>query len=769
MATKTKRRALTARRTRQRAPTGRKAKRHEPLLRKSRRGQPTGRKANRLTPARTRVREHLSPWARDALGIGLIVLALISALALWLQGAGVVGRGIEFVLRGSIGVLAPAFPILALYWGVLLLRGTVPGQRMRMFIGFAIALLGVTGILSLSQGDPRPFGGYEELKDAAGVVGAAVAWPLTQAVSRVGSSIICGGLAVLGMLIFTGTPLSAVWDKLGSRAGRAGREKGVERDRLEQAAEPKRRRGRARIETEEELPVVVDLVERIEPELQPEVRVDRPRLVPARGGTYRLPPIDLLRTAPVSIGNSRDEEHTVEALERTFRTFGVPAHVPAAHRGPTVTLYEVEVEAGTKVNKVLSLADDIAYALATPDVRIIAPIPGKSAIGVEVPNRVRDFVMLGDILRSRAAKEQRHPLSVALGKDVHGRAQLVNLTGMPHLLIAGATGAGKSSLINSFITSILMRTGPDEVKLVLVDPKRVELSHFADLPHLLSPVIVHPKRAAEALGWVVREMEQRYEVLAAAGARDIDGYRAGLSNGTLRVSPGREGTFVHLPYILVVIDELADLMMIAPRDVEDAICRIAQMARAVGIHLVVATQRPSVDVVTGLIKANIPSRIALMTSSQADSRVILDMNGAEKLVGHGDMLFAPSSASKPTRLQAAWVTEKEILAVCEWVRAQRGAEYSTNVEGLGRPPVEGENELGGDDELLEQATELVIRSQLGSTSMLQRKLKVGFARAGRIMDLLEERGIVGQSQGSKARDVLITWEEWEESRTARTS
>jgi DNA segregation ATPase FtsK/SpoIIIE, S-DNA-T family len=317
-----------------------------------------------------------------------------------------------------------------------------------------------------------------------------------------------------------------------------------------------------------------------------------------------------------------------------------------------------------------------------------------------------------------------------------------------------------------------MRTDPDHVKLVLIDPKRVELSHFADLPHLLSPVIVHPKRAAEALAWVVREMEQRYELLATCGVRDIDGYREGLAEGTLRIPPGQEERFVDFPYLVVVIDELADLMMVAPRDVEDAICRIAQMARAVGIHLVVATQRPSVDVVTGLIKANIPSRIALMTSSQADSRVVLDMNGAEKLVGHGDMLFAPANANKPSRLQAAWVTEKEIHAISEWIRGQREVEYATNIEGLGRPPSAEEEaaaEIGSDDDLLEQAADLVIRSQLGSTSMLQRKLKVGFARAGRLMDLLEERGVVGPGQGSKAREVLLTWEEWEESRSARSS
>jgi len=483
---------------------------------------------------------------------------------------------------------------------------------------------------------------------------------------------------------------------------------------------------------------------------------------------YKLPAMELLRKAPASDGDGGDQDHTTEALERTFRTFGVAASVPAAHRGPTVTLYEVEVEAGTKVSRVLSLADDIAYALATPDVRIIAPIPGRSAIGVEVPNRIRDYVTLGDVLRSKAAKEARGPLTVGLGKDVHGHARVVDLAEMPHLLIAGATGAGKSSLINAFITSILMRADPDDVKLVLIDPKRVELSHFADLPHLLSPVIVHPKRAAEALNWVVREMETRYEAFASIGIRDIRSYRAGLAEGTLRIPPGQEHKYGHLPYMLVVIDELADLMMVAPRDVEDAICRIAQMARAVGIHLVVATQRPSVDVVTGLIKANIPSRIAFMTSSQADSRVILDSNGAEKLVGHGDLLFAPSNISKPVRLQGAWVTEKEIESVTDWIRGQREPEYATTVEGLGRPPSEEDVDPGSDDDLLEQATELVIRSQLGSTSMLQRKLKVGFARAGRLMDLMEDRGIVGPSQGSKARDVLITADEWQESRASKT-
>jgi DNA segregation ATPase FtsK/SpoIIIE, S-DNA-T family len=716
---------------------------------------------------RPSVRSHLRPWARDALGIGLVVLALLAILGLWFGSAGPVGTGLDWLLHATFGIAAVVFPILALFWGLLLLRGTAEQDRLRMFIGFAITAVGVLALISLWQGNPRPFGGYERVSDAAGVTGALASWPLGKLVSGIGVAIVWGGAVLLGLLIFTGTPLSAIWDRIVDAFPRDGDDH-VDEDEEEEEEEEEELAEPRTVHANDEF----SLVELLEDEDAQEDAepIEVPALVrPTGAGPYELPPLELLRTSPPSASSERDEEHQKAALERTFHTFGVPAHVVAAHRGPTVTLYEVEIEAGTKVNKVLSLADDIAYALATPDVRIIAPIPGRSAIGVEVPNKVRDFVMLGDILRSKTALDDEHPLAVALGKDVHGRAQLVNLADMPHVLIAGATGAGKSSLINSFIASILMRADPDEVKLVLVDPKRVELVHFADLPHLLVPVIVHPKRAAEALAWVVREMEQRYELLAMVGVRDIDGYRTGLEEETLRIPPGQEDRVVDFPYLLVVIDELADLMMVAPRDVEDAICRIAQMARAVGIHLVVATQRPSVDVVTGLIKANIPSRIALMTSSQADSRVILDMNGAEKLVGHGDLLFAPSSASKPARLQAAWVTEKEIQAVGDWVREQRSAEYAMSVEGLGKPPSESEEHggLGGDDDLLEQAAELVIRSQLGSTSMLQRKLKVGFARAGRLMDLMEDRGIVGPSLGSKARDVLVTPEEWEESRSAR--
>ena len=742
-----------------------------------------GRRSGPKAPQKTPVRQILSPHARDATGVFLVVLALVSVLGLWFHAAGPVGEFLTWALRGSFGVAAVAFPVLGVYWGLVLLRDTAREDRVRMFIGFSVLTLGVLGVLSLLRGQPSPRDGYEAVAVAGGVLGALVAHPLTVVISAVGACIVCLGLVTVGALIFTGTPISAAWSHVRDFFMAADVEDESDDEPVIVEGPPARRPRAARLREafglleldeiveQDEVLVVPDPDAEIEPDPEPEDD-EVPRAGPTvetTAGPYRLPPLDLLRTAPPSGADARDEAEMRKALERTLQTFGVDARVSDAHRGPTVTMYEVEVASGTKVSKVLQLASDIAYALATPDVRIQAPIPGKSAIGIEVPNKHRDFVMLGDILRSRAAKEATHPLEVALGKDVHGRARMVNLATMPHLLIAGATGAGKSSLVYSYVTSLLVRTTPEDVRLVLIDPKRVELGHFADVPHLLSPVIVHPKRAAEALGWIVREMEQRYEALATVAVRDIDGYEEGLRAGTLRIPPGLEDRFEHMPFIVVVIDELADLMMVAPRDVEDAICRIAQMARAVGIHLVVATQRPSVDVVTGLIKANIPSRIALMTSSQADSRVILDMNGAEKLVGHGDMLFAPSSLSKPVRLQGAWVTEQEIAGVTDFVRAQRAVVYEQTVEGLGLPPVEGsdgERGLGSDDDLLEQAAELVIRSQLGSTSMLQRKLKVGFARAGRLMDLLEDQGIVGPSQGSKARDVLVTWEEWEERRTA---
>jgi DNA segregation ATPase FtsK/SpoIIIE, S-DNA-T family len=716
-----------------------------------------GEELGALAKAGARVGRHLSSRRSDVLGVGLVVLAALLVLGLWFGSGGPFGKLLLISGKGLLGPVGYVLPVAAGYWAVLLLRGTSPDDRGRRLVGLSIGLVGLVGIISVAQGNPSPAAGYDAVSGAGGVLGAAVAWPLSRAASSYGAVVVCAGLLALGTMIFTSTSLAAI--------GHAVRGLFVADEAEPTDDEPVLPRGRRR--QPQEQTETVDLsgaapVAEPEPSVVAEAKQIRLPL-PTRGSGYRLPPLELLRRAPATATDGRDAQHTMAALERTFQNFGVAARVVAGHRGPTVTMYEVEVEAGTKVNRVLALGDDIAYALATPDVRIIAPIPGKSAIGVEVPNKVRDFVMLGDVLGSRAAKEVTKRLFVGLGKDVHGRAVLVNLAEMPHLLIAGATGAGKSSLIHAFVTSLLMRTSPDDVKMVLIDPKRVELSHFVDLPHLLSPVIVHPKRAAEALAWVVREMELRYEAFATVGMRDIETYSRAQAEGTLRIPPGQESSFGPVPYIVVVVDELADLMMVAPRDVEDAICRIAQMARAVGIHLVVATQRPSVDVVTGLIKANIPSRIAFMTASQADSRVILDVGGAEKLVGHGDMLFQPANVSKAVRIQGAWVTQAEIEAVGDWCRKQRKPEFAATIEGMGKPQVEGED-LGDDDDLLEQAAELVIRSQLGSTSMLQRKLKVGFARAGRIMDLLEERGIVGPSQGSKARDVLMTWEEWQESR-----
>jgi S-DNA-T family DNA segregation ATPase FtsK/SpoIIIE len=444
--------------------------------------------------------------------------------------------------------------------------------------------------------------------------------------------------------------------------------------------------------------------------------------------------------------------------------------------GPTVTRFELELGPGVKVAKVTSLHKDIAYAMASPDVRILAPIPGRSAIGVEVPNKNRQLVALGDILASPEAHRASHPLEVAMGRDIAGRAVMANLAEMPHILIAGATGAGKSSCINSLISSILVRATPDQVRLILVDPKRVELGQYNGLPHLLTQVVVNPKKAANALSWAVHEMERRYDLLAEVGVRDVTGYNAAYDRGELQDGPdaapvlGRDGVareYTRLPFILVVVDELNDLMMVAARDVEDSICRIAQMARAVGIHLVIATQRPSVDVITGVIKANIPSRLAFAVSSLADSRVILDQPGAERLIGQGDMLLLGASSSVPRRIQGAWIGEDEVRKIVAHWRRQAEPQYVDGVEGEDSSGISGGGEDGDDDEMLERAMELIVRSQLGSTSMLQRKLRVGFARAGRLMDLLEQRGIVGPSEGSKARAVMMTVAELDDRIRAR--
>jgi DNA segregation ATPase FtsK/SpoIIIE, S-DNA-T family len=729
----------------------------------------------RLAAIRDWVRSTLGRQTDDVWGLILIVFAILVTLAFF-GLAGPVGDGFESGSRFLFGVWRFALPVALVGIGVAMILGKPRDGSRRLVVGAITTFVGTLALFHLLTGAVAFRTSLDLVQERGGAVGSLIAFPMRRILGHWGAFVVLSAAIGMGVLVMTRTSVRELFRGIAEISRRTAN---VARDVFTPAA-PERGahiarpapiveqgpRGKHQKPTEKRPPKREQPEPPVEkaPEPEPvEVALD------LTNTDYELPPLSLLDGGTGGEINKRSLEETARQLEDTLLQHGVDATLTKIVPGPTVTRYEIELAPGVKVNRVSNLSHDIAYALATPDVRLLVPIPGKSAIGVEVPNIKRRLVSLGDILSSPEAARPAHPLTVGLGMDISGQAKLLNLAELPHMLIAGATGAGKSSCINSIVTSLLMRTNPDDVRVIMVDPKRVELGQYNGVPHLLTRVITNPKKANEALKWAVAEMDRRYDLLADAGVRDIEGYRAKLDGGGL----DPEG-FDRFPYIVVLIDELNDLMMVAGREVEESIVRIAQMARAVGIHLVIATQRPSVDVITGVIKANVPSRLAFSVASQTDSRVIIDGAGAEKLVGMGDMLVVTAKEPRPQRIQGAWVRETEIHSVVDWVKSQREARYEDKqvleaAAAAAAAAAQAEAEDDEDSDLIREAMELVVRSQLGSTSMLQRKLRIGFARAGRVMDVLEQRGVVGPSIGSKARDVLMTVEELEEALASESS